>query len=101
MTAKKQFRQGDLLFVEVTEVPTSARRLPHTIVAEGELSGHLHEVIGEGVALYEDGDVKFLQVLDKASVIHPEHGTTFLNHGVYQVIRQREYDLAQIRYVQD
>jgi hypothetical protein len=101
MNRRKQYRQGDLLFVEVNQLPRTARRVEHRVIAEGETTGHMHQVLDETAVLYEDGNVKFLEALGDASVVHEEHGTLVLPKGLYRVIRQREYSPDRVRKVRD
>jgi hypothetical protein len=97
----RQYRQGDLLFVEVPSVPDSARSLRHRIIAEGEATGHRHQLAGNTAELYEDGTVMFLKVIDWASIIHEEHDEIRLPEGAYRVVRQREYQPETPRFVRD
>lgn len=108
MAKVKQYRQGDLLFVEVSRVPETARKLGHSIVQEGEATGHAHQFVGDVAVLYEDGDVKFLEALHDTPVSHEEHATITLPKGFYKVVRQREYtppepnwEAPRIRRVRD
>jgi hypothetical protein len=65
------------------------------ILAEGEVTGHVHEVKG-GAELFRADDVRemeesFLRVLSEATVEHAEHATITLPPGEYRVLRQRQY----------
>lgn len=96
-----QFRQGDILFEKVDDIPASAQANPERggVVAYGEHTGHVHEVVGEDVLLYEiaplSGDELanrlFANVPMGGTVTHQEHGPIELPPGRYEVIRQREY----------
>jgi hypothetical protein len=101
MATSKQYRQGDLLFIEVKSLPGGLHRLEHRIIAEGETTGHKHEVIDETAILYEDGNGKFLEALVDTEVVHQEHHTIKIPKGFYKIIQQREYAPGAIRYVQD
>src|SRR5436853_260842 len=97
------WRHGDVLICKVEAIPAGARRLPHCVLAEGELTGHAHRVEGSGVAeLFELGGDRFLRVLaDEARVVHEEHRTITLLRGTYRVWGQREYTPRAIVWVLD
>jgi len=99
--ATRQYRQGDLLFVEVTVIPSSARKTGHAIIEEGEATGHKHQVLDGSAHLFEDGNVKFLEILESATIVHEEHAPLRLPQGLFQVIKQREYEPEGPRYVRD
>jgi len=80
---------------------TTRKKLPHTILAEGESTGHKHEVFGAGVSLYDDGradilvlDVPVLDVPANAEteIRHQEHGAQPIAPGEYDRLIVREYD---------
>lgn len=81
--------------------------LPHTILAEGEHTGHRHEVLGNGVALYDDGQegTLLLEVLAgaQATVVHEEHHSQPIAPGWYDRLLVQEYDhfLEESRQVVD
>lgn len=88
------WRQGDVFIAEVGLIPAEARRLPHCVLAEGELTGHSHRIDEQGVAeLYEHQNQKYLRVTAiVATVVHQEHGPIQLPQGRYRVWMQREFD---------
>lgn len=85
----------------------SMRRLEHTVLAHGEVTGHAHRVHGHGVALYEteDDEVLVLEVPNdaEATVSHEEHHTQPIPPGVYERRIVREYDhfAEEARQVRD
>ena len=84
-------RQGDLLIVRVNSIPNQMSIKSDRVLAEGEVTGHFHELdLGE---VYEKGDTLFFRVPENqvATLNHPEHGPATFESGEYQVIRQREY----------
>lgn len=87
------WRQGDIFIATAPAIPPGAVRLLHTVLAEGEATGHRHRISDNGsAALFEYRGQTFLNVLaDRAKVIHEEHGTIVLDRGAYRVWRQREY----------
>ncbi|KKT85058.1 MAG: hypothetical protein UW82_C0004G0064 [candidate division WWE3 bacterium GW2011_GWC2_44_9] len=93
-------RQGDLLIVSVESIPEGAKKLGHKILAEGEATGHLHEL--DSGELYKKNENLYFRVSDEpATLMHPEHAPLAFVPGVYQVIRQREYEPKAWRYVCD
>ena len=89
------WRQGDLLFIPVTEI--KGKKQKNNVIAYGEMTGHSH-TLADGEVFSHKGD-KFL-VLDKASeIVHEEHKPIALEPGKYQVLKQREYKPAKKRAV--
>lgn len=93
-------RQGEILIKEVKKV--EGKRLNHLILAEGEATGHKHEVITkekEGAVLYEKDDRLYLKVLsDTTTLTHPDHETISLPIGNYEIEAQREYEISEEKY---
>jgi hypothetical protein len=98
-----QYRHGDVLIEEVNTLPKKREKLPHTILAHGEVTGHCHRIKENAEAdLYSTGTGLFLHVRGSSvSVIHEEHTTITLPAGYYRVWRQREYSPQEIRIVRD
>ncbi len=71
------------------------------ILAEGEMTGHYHEAIGDGVDF--DKEERLLTVPITATVIHQEHQPINLEKGKYDIIKVREYDhwLEETRKILD
>ena len=96
----KLWRQGDILIQEhfapdeATRAQLVRRKKP--ILAEGEHTGHRHEVAGRRAArLYSlpKTESQLLEIVaERADVIHPEHGPISLTRGWYRVWRQREWN---------
>ena len=99
----KQYRHGDVLIEEAQSLPKVRERLPHAILAHGEVTGHCHRVLeSEQADLYATSDGLYLHVRGSAvSVVHEEHATITLTNGYYRVWRQREYSPQEIRVVRD
>jgi hypothetical protein len=94
-------RQGDLLIEQVSEIkgtPTKSK-----VLAEGETTGHKHQLKGNQVQVYEFQNEKYVQVLEPAELIHEEHQKLELEPGNYKVTNQREYSYLDnnIRRVAD
>jgi len=120
----KTCRQGELLFIPVTNMPKWAKEKAMkgnsigNVIREGEVSGHKHEVEGAGAKLMDappsymwdstsqetfqlpDGQM-FLTSENEIIVKHPEHNSLKLKKGNYVVRVQREYDEVENRMVMD
>ena len=97
------WRQGDVLIAQIDTIPFGASKRSNTVLAEGEITGHQHQV--EDPATAEvwglDGEL-FLKVIGKsATLIHEEHKAIKLVQGLYRVWRQREYTPQALRTVAD
>ncbi|MFA5145359.1 MAG: hypothetical protein WC723_05095 [Candidatus Omnitrophota bacterium] len=94
-------RQGDLLIVKVNSIPDDAVRQKSRILAEGETTGHVHEL--EKGEVYEKEGILYFKVSDGevSTLNHPEHKAIEFEPGEYKVIRQREYEPRGWRYVRD
>lgn len=100
------WRQGDVFFERVTEIPAQVREhpLPHVTLVHGEMTGHSHRIADPRTAtLFAASATSFLlEVHDGgATVVHEEHGSIALDAGLYRVWRQREYSPQAVRIVQD
>lgn len=126
---RKAYRQGELLFIELTQQELSSigpdsehlrwNKLHTNVIREGEATGHKHEVITEtpnaisilapvnqfirGLANMANigSDDRVLVATEPAEIIHPEHNTLALPKGNYLVIVQREYDEVKARRILD
>ena len=88
---KKLYRQGDILFKKIEELPFNLTQKLSGVVAEGELTGHAHII--ENGALFElvNSSDLFIEANHKTRIVHDEHLPIELDEGNYMVIRQREY----------
>lgn len=95
------YRHGDLLLESIGSIPKDAIVQKDGILAHGEATGHAHRVVGAAV-LDREG-IKYISVVEPATVVHQEHSTIELPPGQYVVTRQREYDPFEkiIRQVAD
>lgn len=91
MTKNRFFQQGDILITK-SSVPKAAKKLAHTVLAEGEHTGHSHVANGEDVELYEKDGVLFVHCPNGCEVVHQEHRTVTLPEGDYTIGRVKEYD---------
>ncbi|BAU09816.1 hypothetical protein LEP3755_02910 [Leptolyngbya sp. NIES-3755] len=87
----KPMRQGDVL-IKPGMIPAQAKRLSHLVLAEGEVTGHRHQIIDGIAELYEKDHVLYLQVLSEiATLSHEEHHPIQLPQGTWEVRIQRQY----------
>lgn len=103
------YRQGDVLIVSVSELPSDldqlARENGRVVLAHGEATGHAHAIKDKRAALFRDPKLAavFMRVSGGGPVAlkHDEHDTIAIPPGNYRVIRQREYSPEEIRNVAD
>jgi hypothetical protein len=103
-------RQGDVLLVPVTTIPAGAiqvaRDAGRVILAYGEVTGHAHAIVHPDVTLVSDeqaGELRmWMQVTapEPVELRHDEHDTLLIPPGTYRVIRQREYQSADMAPLQ-
>ena len=87
------FQQGDTLWRKIPALPKHMKKRPTTVVAEGEATGHKHEVIGDGVEVYEDErGTLYVSAPNGGRVQHEEHHAIELPPGNYTVGIVQEYD---------
>ena len=78
------------------KIPQDWKKLNHTILAEGEATGHAHVVMGEGVELYEKPDKTLvLSSLTGGKVVHEEHGEIAIPAGMWEIGKVMEFNHSQ------
>ncbi len=93
-------RQGDVILLPVQQV--EGQKLPHLILAEGEVTGHKHLISKGEAELYEKDGTLYLQVLSQTAwLTHEEHKAISVPQGTWMVRIQREYEPKGWRYVAD
>jgi len=119
----KAYRQGELLFVlqTIKDVQGLKKALAEgkktTIVAEGEATGHKHELADPATGILVDIEDAFVWIdnenpkfnnfqkilhTEKGTTIkHPDHQDLYLPGGTYYIRAQREYDEEMARQVRD
>lgn len=102
----KILRQGDVLLVDVGELPAQAQPMEtdrgRVVLAYGEVTGHSHQIKEPAKAkLWSAGAERFLQVMEKTALVHEEHSAANLAPGIYRVAIQQEYAPAELRAVAD
>ena len=94
------WRQGDILIQLVDEFPEKCTEIKgRLILAQGEATGHNHEVHPRsGARLFRLGMTFYLEVIaDEIHVKHQEHDPITLAKGKYKVWRQREFGVGWVR----
>jgi hypothetical protein len=80
------------------------KKLDHNHLAEGEVTGHYHAAVGDGVELYDRGDgLLVLDAPNGAAVTHQEHETFGLEGGSWtrEIVREMDHEAEQVRNVLD
>ena len=99
----KQIQQGDVL-ITLAAIPKKATKKDgRAIVAYGEVTGHCHEVIGEGVEVFEQDGTLYVSAPKGGTIQHEEHKPITLPPGDYQIGIVKEYDhfAEEARQVRD
>jgi len=100
----KYFQQGDVLFIPKKGKLKDVEIKKDKIVAEGEATGHMHQVIDENATVYvnKDGEI-YLEAPEGATVTHQEHHQVTVPAGLYDIKIVREYDPLEneVRKVRD
>lgn len=101
-----QARQGDVLLNPIKSIPAGYKKINpagKVILASGEMTNH-HHVISDldGVDVYvaDDGSL-CIEAKKEIKVTHEEHGALFLSPGKYEVRRQYEEFMDEVRQVMD
>ena len=94
-------RQGDLLIIPIERLPEGIQRKDDRVLAEGEVTGHLHELT-DGFVFSKNMQLYFSVPQGcEVKLTHPEHQHLIFLPGTYEVIRQREYRPEGWRHVSD
>jgi hypothetical protein len=89
-----QYRQGDVLLVEVPALPATAVRVSvrdRIVLALGEVTGHAHVISPLVADLYTLQGEKYVAARLGAKLTHEEHSTIEIKPGRYRVVQQRRY----------
>lgn len=98
--APVQYRQGDVLLVQVQALPPEHEAVPREsgriVLAHGEATGHTHAIRDPAAELGQErrSARRFLLIHGGRPVdlLHEEHSTLRVAPGLYEVKRQREFD---------
>lgn len=101
----KVFRQGDVLLIEVSTIPSDVEEIKlkgPVILAHGEMTGHKHQFMDAmDVRMYGGGGARYLEIAGTKLLMHEEHSTVSVPKGKYLLPRQVEYTPAALRNVAD
>jgi hypothetical protein len=93
-------RQGDVILTPVPKI--QGEKKSHLTLAEGEVTGHSHQIIEGQAELYEKDGTLYLRVLSPTALLsHEEHHAIAIPEGNWMVRIQREYEPQGWRYVAD
>ncbi|MEG4248852.1 hypothetical protein [Microcoleus sp. Pol10D4] len=93
-------RQGDVILTPVPKI--EGEKKSHLTLAEGEVTGHSHQIIEGQAELYEKDGTLYLRVLSPTALLsHEEHHAIAIPEGNWMVRIQREYEPQGWRYVAD
>ena len=97
------YRQGDILMAACTALPCTVQKQSDRVLAEGEATGHTHQVMDEAFVWVDTDGTKYVEVYGaQARLVHEEHGPiTLPGPAVYRMIRQRQYVAGEVRNVAD
>lgn len=81
-------------------------KLDHLVLAEGEATGHKHQVTGLGAVLYatDDADTLILDAPEGGTVSHEEHAAQPIQfHGLNErkIVREWDHFKEEARNVAD
>lgn len=91
------FRQGDVLLVKVSNLPDNVEKIDTDIILRGEATGHAHRIINGQIFQFKDfrgipvGTMYIYAEID-SEIVHDEHKSIRLEKGIYEVVRQREFN---------
>ena len=88
----KLFRHGDLLIRKVSSIPKTAILTSTNIIAEGELTGHNHQIVGSHQVFETLDKQLYLEAKQDVILKHEDHNTLTLPSGCYIIESQRKYD---------
>jgi len=93
MKTGEYVQQGDVI-IEVSEMPKDCKKLNHLVLADGEVTGHKHQIIPQGnlIELYEKNGEMFVKAKNNFKVKHEEHDTIELPEGIYKIRKVQEFD---------
>ncbi len=90
------YRHGDLLIKRISKLPPNVKPSNNTVLAEGEVTGHRHQLVGQTVQVYENAEgQKYFTIGQSSSpavLIHEEHKKIEIEEGLYVVVQEREFN---------
>jgi hypothetical protein len=93
------WRQGEVFIAAIDTIPGDGIRRPGWVLAEGEATGHSHQLERSGATeRLERGETLYLRVLaESATVIDQQHRSITLPRGLYRVWKPRAYSYEVVR----
>lgn len=87
-------QQGDVLLFKINAIAKNVKKLKHCVVAEGEATGHKHQIENGNSALFEDDENNmFLNVENETAIMtHEEHASVKIPKGIWKIKKVLEYD---------
>lgn len=107
MKSKQHLFQGDVIFVQVTNVPKEAKKIQSSdefVFAKGEATGHAHRTKTKMDVWRGLEGFNYVTSNEEIVVTHEEHDTVVLEPGkIYRQSIARTYDYLtnQIEHVKD
>ena len=96
----RPIRKGDVLLKPVGTV--EGEQASHLVLAEGEVTGHKHQITKGRAELYQRDATLYLRVISEtATLTHEEHSRVSIPKGDWIVRIQREYEPEGWRPVMD
>lgn len=90
MKSIKYYQQGDVILIKRDGV--EGDKIKSKVIQEGEHTGHAHRITSGNGTLFQQGETKFLRVVNSATVTHEEHLPVTIEEGDYEVriVRQKD-----------
>lgn len=85
-------RHGDLLIRKTKEVPSNLKPANTVTIAEGEKTGHKHQLQGNVTVYKQELGTLYFEVKTSAELVHQEHKTIRIPEGMYSVEQEREFN---------
>lgn len=99
--SQKVYRQGDLAFIPIEEIPKKAKAVSTRVIRTGE-NGGIHALEEKASAvMYEVDGVRYILSEDGVGIVHGEHKKVDLPAGKYEIRIQRELGQEGVRDVID
>lgn len=100
--SQKVYRQGDLAFIPVEEIPKKAKAISTRVIRTGEAGGIHSLEEKETAVMYEVDGVRYILSEDGVGILHTtRHKTLDLPAGKYEIRIQRELGQEGVRDVID
>ena len=88
------YRHGDLILKEVPHFTTGVETKTNVhVLAEGELTGHRHVLSSSiPITVINTSRHQWVALDAPAKLTHEEHKALIISPGIYQIMKEREYD---------